>query len=61
LSHACAVCDAEGGEEAMMPKDTPWWMKRWDRMNIALIIAVSAVRALEDGLSLEGMIGRLDP
>ncbi len=45
----------------MMPKDTPWWMKRWDRMNIALIIAVSAVRALEDGLSLEGMIGRLDP
>jgi hypothetical protein len=24
----------------MMPRDTPPWMKRWDRINIALIIAV---------------------
>ena len=24
----------------MMPKDTPNWMKRWDRMNIALTVGL---------------------
>jgi hypothetical protein len=24
----------------MLPKDTPKWMKRWDAMNIAIVIAV---------------------